>query len=100
VDSIYSTDSARQLTFDDSFKNPIKSYVISKCFTVEFKTKQQTHNYLPSSQLQAPIASVHHNKMQTKATIQASDETLSAGTRDYFSLQQNKHPIDTLLVIS
>jgi hypothetical protein len=95
VDSIYNTDSARQLTFDDSFKNPIKSYVISKRFTVEFKTKQQTHNYLP-----APIASVHHNKTQNKATVQASVETPSANTQNYFSLQQNKHPIDTLLAIS
>jgi hypothetical protein len=69
VDTIYNTDSARQLIFDDSFKNPIKSYVISKRFTVEFKTKQQTHNYLPSSQLQASIALVHHNKIQNKATV-------------------------------
>jgi hypothetical protein len=38
VDGDYPANSATQLTLDDSFKNPIKSYVISKRFAVEFKT--------------------------------------------------------------
>jgi len=38
VDGAYPAHSATQLTSDDSFKNPIKSYVISKRFAVEFKT--------------------------------------------------------------
>jgi len=38
VDGAYPAHSATQLTFDESFKNPIKSFVISKRFAVEFKT--------------------------------------------------------------
>jgi len=38
VDGAYPAHTAMQLTLDDSFKKPIKSYVISKRFTVEFKT--------------------------------------------------------------
>jgi hypothetical protein len=38
VDGAFPAHSATQLTLDDSFKNPIKSYVISKRFAVEFKT--------------------------------------------------------------